>query len=221
MPRLNVSNFYYTQEDILYEEAKDKKGLTWSIHRPGPIFGFSPYSLVNLVGTLCIYASICKHEGLPLKFPGSKVAWEYYLAASDADLIAEQQIWAVVDPNGKNEAFNCNNGDVFKWEHLWKALAERFGIEKYGFEEGEKISLAEMMKDKEHVWKEIVRENQLQPTKLEDFGVSCQYVDSFLVGGDFLDSMNKSKERGFLGFRNSVNSFVAWIDKMKEYKFVP
>ena len=220
MPRLNVPNFYYTQEDILYEEAKDKKGLTWSIHRPGPIFGFSPYSLVNLVATLCIYASICKHEGLPLKFPGSKVAWEYYFVASDADLIAEQQIWAVVDPNGKNEAFNCNNGDVFKWEHLWKALAERFGIEKYGFDEGEKISLAEMMKDKGDVWEEIVRENQLQPTKLEDVGV-WWFADLILFGGDCVDSMNKSKECGFLGFRNSTNSFVAWIDKMKDYKIVP
>ncbi|XP_059454907.1 3-oxo-Delta(4,5)-steroid 5-beta-reductase-like [Corylus avellana] len=217
MPRLDVSNFYYTQEDILYEEVKDKKGLTWSVHRPNTIFGFSPYSLMNIIGTLCVYAAICKHEGLPLKFPGSKAAWEYYSVAADADLIAEQQIWAVVDPNGKNQAFNCNNGDVFKWEHLWKALAERFGIEKYGFEEGEKISLAKMMNDKGDVWEEIVRENQLQPTKLEDVGV-WWFADLVLVGGDFLDGMNKSKERGFLGFRNSVKSFVAWIDKVKDYK---
>ncbi|XP_059454450.1 3-oxo-Delta(4,5)-steroid 5-beta-reductase-like [Corylus avellana] len=220
MPRLNVQNFYYTQEDILFEEAKDKKGLTWSIHRPAAIFGFSPYSLMNIVGTLCVYAAICKHEGLPLKFPGSNAAWEYYSTAADADLIAEQQIWAVVDPNGKNEAFNCNNGDVFKWQHLWKTLAERFGIEKHGFKEGEKISLVEMMKDKGHVWEEIVRKNQLKPTKLEDVGV-WWFADLILAGGDFLDSMNKSKEFGFLGFRNSANSFVTWIDKMKDFKIVP
>jgi hypothetical protein len=126
----------------------------------------------------------------------------------------------MVDPNGKNEAFNCNNGDVFKWKHLWKVLAERFGIEKYEFEEGKKISLAKMMKDKGDVWEEIVRENQLQPTKLEDVGV-WWFVDLILVRGDFLDSINKSKEHGFLGFKNSVNSFVAWIDKMKDSKLVP
>jgi nucleoside-diphosphate-sugar epimerase len=220
LPRLNVPNFYYTQEDILFEEAKNKEGLTWSIHRPNTIFGFSPHSLMNIVGTLCVYAAICKHEGLPLKFPGSKAFWEDYYVASDADLIAEQQIWAVVDPNGWNEAFNCNNGDVFKWKHLWKALAERFGIEKYGFEGAEKVSLVEMMKDKGPVWEEIVRENQLQPTKLEDVGV-WWFADFILAGGDFVDSVNKSKEHGFTGFRNSTNSFTTWIDKMKVYKIVP
>ncbi|KAM3758111.1 hypothetical protein ACB098_01G018100 [Castanea mollissima] len=220
MPRLNVFNFYYTQEDILLEEIKNKEGLTWSVHRPNVIFGFSPYSLMNIIGTLCVYAVICKHEGIPLKFPGSKVAWENYYVASDADLIAEQQIWAVVDPSAKNEAFNCNNGDVFKWRHLWKVLAEKFGIENYGFEEGEKVSLVELMKDKGPVWDEIVRENQLQPTKLEEVG-AWWFVDLLHMVGDFVDSMNKSKEYGFLGFRNSEKSLIAWIDKMKTYKIVP
>uniref|UniRef100_A0A7N2KRI4 PRISE-like Rossmann-fold domain-containing protein n=1 Tax=Quercus lobata TaxID=97700 RepID=A0A7N2KRI4_QUELO len=220
MPRLNVFNFYYTQEDILLEEIKNKEGLTWSVHRPNVIFGFSPYSLMNIVGTLCVYAVICKHEGIPLKFPGSKVAWENYYVASDADLIAEQQIWVGVEPGARNEAFNCNNGDVFKWRHLWKVLAEKFGIENYGFEEGEKVSLVELMKDKGPVWDEIVRENQLQPTKLEEVGV-WWFGDLLHMVGDFVDSMNKSKEYGFLGFRNFEKSLIAWIDKMKAYKIVP
>ncbi|XP_075635138.1 3-oxo-Delta(4,5)-steroid 5-beta-reductase-like isoform X1 [Castanea sativa] len=220
MPRLNVPFCYYTLEDILFEEAKKKEGLTWSIHRPNTIFGFSPYSLMNIIGTLCVYAAICKHEGFPLKFPGNKESWEYYYVASDADLIAEQQIWAVVDPNARNEPFNCNNGDVFKSKHLWKVLAGQFGIENYGFVESEKISLVELMKDKGSVWDEIVRENKLQPTKLEEVG-AWWFADLMLKGGDFVDSMNKSKEYGFLGFRNSKQSLVAWIDKNKAYKIVP
>jgi hypothetical protein len=36
-----------------------------------------------------------------------------------------------------------------------------------------------------------------------------------------LDSMNKAKEHGFLGFRNSKNSFISWIDKTKASKIVP
>ncbi|KAF5468141.1 hypothetical protein F2P56_012318 [Juglans regia] len=220
LPRLNVPNFYYTQEDILFEEAKKKEGLTWSIHRPNIISGFSPYSMMNIIGTLCVYAAICKHEGLPLKFPGNKASWEGYSVASDADLIAEQHIWATVDPNARNEAFNCNNGDVFKWKHLWKVLAERFGIEKYGFEEGEKVSLVEMMKDKGPVWEEIVRKNHLQPTKLEEVGV-WWFADLFLCVEGALDSMNKSKEHGFLGFRNSKTSLITWVDKMKGHNIVP
>ncbi|KAF5739461.1 3-oxo-Delta(4 5)-steroid 5-beta-reductase-like [Tripterygium wilfordii] len=219
LPRLDVPNFYYTQEDILFEEVATKEGLTWSVHRPHHIFGFSPYSLMNIIGTLCVYAAICKHEGVPLKFPGSKAAWECYATASDADLIAEHQIWASVDPYSKNEAFNISNGDVFKWKHFWKVLAEQFGIEEYGFE-GEGPSLAEMMKNKGPVWEEIVGENQLQPTKLEEVGV-WWFADLILGGEDRLPLMNKSKEHGFLGFRNSKNSFISWIDKMKAYKIVP
>ncbi|EEF52310.1 conserved hypothetical protein [Ricinus communis] len=221
LPRLDAPNFYYTLEDIMFEEVAKKEGLTWSIHRPDQIFGFSPYSLMNIIGTLCVYATICKHEGLPLLFPGTKAAWNCYSVASDADLIAEHQIWASVDPYAKDEAFNCNNGDVFKWKHFWKVLAEQFGIEEYGFEEGEKrLSLVEMMKGKEAVWEEIVSENQLQPTKLDEVAV-WWFVDLMLGGEAVISSMNKSKEHGFLGFRNSKNSFASWIDKMKAYKIVP
>lgn len=63
MPRLKSPNFYYDLEDILFGEVEKKEGLTWSIHRPATIFGFSPYSLMNLIGSLCVYATICKHEG--------------------------------------------------------------------------------------------------------------------------------------------------------------
>uniref|UniRef100_A0A7C9CNM2 PRISE-like Rossmann-fold domain-containing protein n=1 Tax=Opuntia streptacantha TaxID=393608 RepID=A0A7C9CNM2_OPUST len=219
LPRLNVPNFYYTLEDILFEEVAKKDGLTWSVHRPTAIYGFSPYSLMNLIGSLCVYAAICKQEGVPVKFPGSKAAWECYSQASDADLIAEHHIWAAVDPYAKNEAFNCSNGDLFKWKHLWKVLGEQFGVEAVeGEEQG--ISLVEKMKGKEELWEEIVRENGLVPTKLEEVG-NWWFVDMVLGGECLLDSMNKSKEHGFLGFRNTKNAFISWIDKMKAYKIVP
>ncbi|KAB2600174.1 hypothetical protein D8674_010445 [Pyrus ussuriensis x Pyrus communis] len=184
LPRLDVPNFYYTLEDILFEEVEKKKeGLTWSVHQPNNIFGFSPYSLMNMIVALC--------------FPGSKAAWECYAVASDANLIAEQHIWAVVDPYAKNEAFNVNKGDVFKWKHFW-----------------------EMKEGKVGVLEEIVRENELQTTKLEEVAVWC-FADFVLGGETLLVSMNKSKEHGFLGFRNSKKSFISWIKKMKAYKIVP
>ncbi|KAL7156916.1 hypothetical protein ABFS83_02G041100 [Erythranthe nasuta] len=221
LPRLNHINFYYTLEDILFAEVEKKEGLTWSIHRPGNIFGFSPYSMMNLVGTLCVYAAICKHEGVPLKFPGSKIAWEGYSDCSDADLIAEHQIWAAVDRFAKNEAFNVSNGDVFKWKHFWKALAEHFGVEFVEYEEGgEEVKLEELMKDKGSVWDEIVRENGLTVTKLEEVG-TWWFSDLILGGECSLDSMNKSKEHGFLGFRNSKSSFVSWMYKVQACKIVP
>ncbi|KAK1358976.1 Progesterone 5-beta-reductase [Heracleum sosnowskyi] len=220
LSRLDAPNFYYNLEDILLENVTKKIGLTWSVHRPGVIFGFSPYSMMNLICILCVYASICKHEGAVLRFPGTREAWSSYYEASDADLIAEQEIWAAVDPKAKNEAFNCSNGDVFKWKNFWKVLAEQFEVECGEFEEGERLTLVEMMKDKGNVWDEIVKEKNLVPTKLEDIGAWLVVDLSFGIEYP-LDTMNKSKEHGFFGFRNSKSSFVHWVEKLKFSKIVP
>ncbi|XP_074574988.1 3-oxo-Delta(4,5)-steroid 5-beta-reductase-like [Curcuma longa] len=223
LPRLPVPNFYYDQEDILFDELSKKEGgVTWSIHRPTTIFGFSPTSLMNLIGTLCVYAAICRKEGAPLRWPGSQITWDGFSDASDADLIAEQQIWAAVDPYARNEAFNCSNGDVFKWKHLWAALAEQFGVEAVGYQEdAERFTLAEAMRGKEAVWADIVAEHDLVPTKLDEVG-TWWFADAMLGAPiQHLDSMNKSKEHGFLGFRNTVTSFNSWIEKMRAFKIVP
>lgn len=222
VPRLDAPNFYYTLEDIAVEAVEKKKpGLTWSVHRPAVIFGFSPHSMMNLLDSLCVYAAICKHENVPLRFPGTKAAWNCYFVASDADLIAEQQIWCCVDPNGKNEAFNCSNGDLFKWKRLWKVLADEFEVEYEEFDENaEYVSLSERMKEKGGVWDEIVRENNLTPTRLEE--VATFWFADLMFGGEcMLDSMNKSKEHGFFGFRNTENSLLSVINKMKAHRIVP
>ena len=67
-----------------------------------------------------------------MKWPGSRVVWEDFSDASDADMIAEHQIWAAIDPYAKNEAFNCSNGDLLKWKHLWPLLARELGVEWVG-----------------------------------------------------------------------------------------
>ncbi|KAG0478218.1 hypothetical protein HPP92_012937 [Vanilla planifolia] len=222
LPRLPSPNFYYAQEDALLESLRPREGaVSWSVHRPTHIFGFSPSSRMNLVGTLCVYATLCKREREPLRWPGNRIIWEGFSDASDADLIAEQHIWAAVDPYAKNEAFNCSNGDVFKWKHFWKILAGQFGVEAVGYrgEEG-RFKLEEAMKGKDELWEQIVTENQLAPTKLEQVG-NWWFLDAIFNIDEVLDTMNKSKEHGFVGFRNTEKSFISWIDKMKAYKIVP
>nr|A0A1C9CX56.1 RecName: Full=(S)-8-oxocitronellyl enol synthase CYC1; AltName: Full=Cyclase 1; AltName: Full=Iridoid synthase; Short=ISY [Camptotheca acuminata]AON76722.1 iridoid synthase [Camptotheca acuminata] len=225
LPRLNAPNFYHNLEDILIEEAAKKKGLTWSVHRPALVFGFSPYSMMNIIGALSVYAVICKHENKPLIYHGapdnSRDSWNVYADAADADLIAEHQIWAAVDSNAKNEVFNCSNGDVFKWKQMWKILAEQFEVELVGYEDGQKrMSLQERMKGKGPVWDEIVRKHKLLPTKLEDVA-QWWFADIVSQSQNLVNGVNKSKENGFLGFRDSKKSFVYWIKKMRAAKIIP
>ncbi|KAG2556771.1 hypothetical protein PVAP13_8NG149500 [Panicum virgatum] len=198
MPRLDWPNLYYGQEDLLFDAVArrgdgDGEGgaISWSVHRPNLIFGFSPRSAMNIVCSLCVYAAICRKDGVPLRWPGSLGTWEGFSSASDADLIAQQQIWAAVDPVAKNEG------------------------------EENRVKASEAMAGKEAVWAEIVEENQLVPTQLHEVA-NWWFVDAlFSVQVEFLDSMNKSKEYGFLGFRNTAKSFNSWIDRMRAYKIVP
>ncbi|CAA0839696.1 3-oxo-Delta(4-5)-steroid 5-beta-reductase [Striga hermonthica] len=221
LPRLKQENFYYDLEDLVYESALKKSTLTWSIHRPALIFGFSPCSMMNTVSTLCVYAAICKHEGRPLVYPGTYVSWTCLWDAVDSELLAEHFVWAATCPEAKNQAFNVNNGDVFKWKHLWGVLAKEFDLEAVGYEEGrEPVLLEDVMKDKDKVWDEIVRENGLVPTRLRDIA-AFWLADVVFRNKETLCSMNKNKEFGFLGFRDTTKSFLNCIKKMRAYKFIP
>ncbi|CAM6015774.1 unnamed protein product [Sphagnum balticum] len=219
-PRLPCPNFYYTLEDIVFDTVKQKQGLTYSVHRPNVIFGFTAGSLMNLVCTLAVYASICKYEGKPLIFPGNRVCWEQFFDASDASLIAEQEIWACLDPKAKNQAFNISNGDVYTWKRLWYLLAETYELQVPEYK-GEPTSLSEMMKGKEQVWDKIVQENGLQPLKLLDVVGHWWFADLMLNQPiENMSSMNKSREYGFLNWRDSEKSFVSAIEKARKNKLV-
>jgi nucleoside-diphosphate-sugar epimerase len=218
-PRLPCPNFYHTQEDIVFDTVKQKQGLTYSVHRPTVIFGFTAGNLMNMVCTLAVYASICKYEGKPLIFPGNRVCWTQLFDASDASLIAEQEIWASLDPKAKNQAFNSSNGDLFIWKRLWHLLAEKYELQVPEYK-GEPTSLSELMKGKEQVWDKIVQENGLQPLELHEVG-HWWFADLLLNQPmENVSSMNKSREHGFLGWCDTEKSFLSAIDKARANKVV-
>jgi hypothetical protein len=86
MPRLGWRNFYYDQEDVLFDALSQSQrsggGISWSVHRPNLILGFSPRSAMNIVCSLCVYAAICRKEGVPLQWPGSQGSWKGFSTAS-------------------------------------------------------------------------------------------------------------------------------------------
>ena len=221
VPRLPCDQYYHNQEDIIFDAVKRSHNrLTYSIHRPTVIFGFAAGNLMNIIGTLAVYALICKQEGKKLVWPGNQFTYERLFDASDADLIAEQEIWACVEPAAKNQAFNTSNGDVFKWKKLWQLMADRFGME-VGEYSGQGITLAEAMQDKDAVWAEVEKKYNLEPTPLHKIA-HWWFADIILNQVDEnVSSMNKSKEFGFLGWRNSETAFQEVLDKMHANRLIP
>ncbi|KAL8490118.1 hypothetical protein ACS0TY_025863 [Phlomoides rotata] len=197
LPRLKQENFYYNIEDLVYEVG-----------------------MMSMVSTLCVCAVICMHENKPLVYTGTEDSWTCMMDCVDSELLADHLIWAGTDRKAKNEAFNVNNGDVFKWKHMWGVLGEQFGVESVGYEGREPILLEDLMKGKDEVWDEIVKKNDLVPTKLRDIA-AFWLVDVVFRNKEMLSSMNKNKELGFLGFRDSTKSFVNCVKKMRDYTLIP
>lgn len=223
-PRLPFPNFYYALEDIIASRAHDQS-FTYSIHRCSLIMGKSTRSLYNPVLTLAVYASICKHKGWPLRYPGNRYTWEHFCDMSDSRLVAEQQIWAAVTSGkAKNQAFNCTNGDVFSWKTLWKLLAQLFELEFILplFDEKEDMfDMAEFVKDKGGIWKEIVQKYKLYETQMEE--ITCFPALQVVLRFEFqhVCSMNKSREFGFFGYANTFESFKYWIEELKQINVIP
>lgn len=126
--RLPVENFYYAQEDELFNAAA-RDSFTWTVHRPHTIIGYAVGNAMNMGVTLAVYASLCKHLGRPFLFPGSPQQWHGLTDVTDARLLASHLSWAATTPAAANQAFNVVNGDVFRWRWLWPKLAMYFGIE--------------------------------------------------------------------------------------------
>ena len=125
-----------------------------------PCSGSRQGNAMNMVATICAYASICQETGKPFVFPGSETQWNGVTYVTDAELLAEQILWCAGDERGQNEPFNIANGDVFRWRWLWPQVAEYFGVPWEGFE-GEPRTLETAMAGAERVWGDMVSRHGL------------------------------------------------------------
>jgi nucleoside-diphosphate-sugar epimerase len=218
-PRLPGENFYYTQEDIVFEFAS-RVGFGWTVHRPHTIVGYAVGNLMNLGVTLATYASICKATGRPFIFPGSPTQYSSLTDVTDARLLARHLAWASTTPAARNEAFNVVNGDVFRWRRMWAAIAEYFDIEPASYP-GEARPLQEQMADAGPHWDRIVSENSLQPNRLERLA-SAWHADGDLGRSiECVNDMSKSRRFGFLAYQESARSFFDLFDRLRQEHLIP
>jgi nucleoside-diphosphate-sugar epimerase len=204
-PRLEVDNFYYAQEDAVFEAA-EQQGFSWSVHRAHTIVGASVGNAMNMGLTLAVYAAICRERGLPFIFPGSEVRWNSLGDITDSRILAAQMIWASTSERGRNEAFNTVNGDTFRWRTMWPRIAEMLGVEPEGFE-GRQRPLRELMADAEPTWRALAERHSLVEPDLGRIA-SPWHTDGDLGRGiEMLADSGKAREAGFEDFVRSERSF--------------
>jgi nucleoside-diphosphate-sugar epimerase len=217
--RLPYDNFYYEQEDILFDAAA-RRGFTWSVHRPHTMIGWALGNAMNMGVTLALYGSICRETGRPFVFPGSPEQYEGVTDITDARLLARQLAWAATAPAAANEAFNIVNGDVFRWKRMWGVLAEGIGVEPAPYP-GHATPLVDQMRDAGPVWDEIVARRGLEPFALETLA-SWWHTDADL--GRTLETftgMGKSRRFGFLDYQDSAESFLDVIERLRAERVIP
>ena len=123
-PRLSSPNFYYAQEDELFDAAA-RNGFSWSVHRAHTVFGFAIGNAMNMVLTLSAPTRrSARSAGRRSSSPARPPSGTSVTDVTDADLLAEQMIWTATHDAGRNEAFNIANGDVFRWRWLWPQIAD-------------------------------------------------------------------------------------------------
>ncbi|WP_375552537.1 SDR family oxidoreductase [Rhodophyticola porphyridii] len=218
-PRLPGPNFYYDQEDELFDAA-ERWGFSWSVHRPHTLVGHALGNAMNMGVTLAVYASICREKEHPFVFPGSAAQYSAVTDITDARLLADHLAWAATEPLAADTAFNVANGDLFRWERMWSRIAGYFGLTPAPLPEQPR-PLAHQMAKADAVWKDIVDKHELAPHSATRL-TSWWHTDADLGREiECFTDMRNSRERGFLRWQRSEASFFDLFDRLIEEHVIP
>jgi nucleoside-diphosphate-sugar epimerase len=218
--RLPYDNFYYVQEDILFEAA-ERDGFTWTVHRPHTMIGWALGNAMNMGVTLAVYGAICRETGRGFRYPGSHDQWEAVTDVTDARLLADHLLWAATTPAAANQALNIVNGDVFRWRRLWPRLAAALNVEPVPFD-GEPAPLEQQMADAVDVWPDIVRRHNLRGDLDVEKLASWWHTDADLGRTiETFTDMGRSRRLGFEGVRDTESSFLDLFARLRTERIVP
>ena len=218
-PRLPGLNFYYTQEDILFDAAA-KGGFGWTVHRSHTMIGYARGNAMNMGVTLAVYATLCKEKGEPFLFPGSHEQWNALTDVTDARILAEQLEWAALTPKAYGHAFNISNGDLFRWRWLWPQLAAYFGVEPQG-PPPEISPLESRMGGAAAEWKAVAAKYDLAEADVDKL-VSWWHTDGDLGRTiECVNDMTQSRLLGFHAYQPTSASFFELFDRLKAERVIP
>ncbi|KAF2461897.1 NAD dependent epimerase/dehydratase family protein-like protein [Lineolata rhizophorae] len=246
-PRVTLeSNFYYPQEDALFEWCR-KQGVHWNVVRPSHIWGAVPDAAMNIGYPLAIYAAVQAKLGRKLEFPGDMVAWQNPVVQSNAMMNSYIEEWAVLTDAAADEAFNAHDGAEFSFSRLWAKMAEWYGTEAKHPDDNAKymemkspysppprgygepgltrvsFTLAQWAKQPEvlQAWKEIAKEHDLMDKELHDQDRIFGFADGVSMRHPLLLSSAKLRKLGFLGYVDTIDSVREVFEHFAKFKMIP
>jgi nucleoside-diphosphate-sugar epimerase len=220
MPRPPTDDFYFRQEDFLWQRASEHD-FAWTTFRPSLIVGGGQGSNLSSILAMAVYASLWREAGLPAPFPGSPDA-RGVNQMTDANLLARAISWATQAPDARNSIFNITNGDVFAWEYLWPILTEEIGVVAGA---PGPIKVQDYVKDHAATWGRLVRRHSLKV----DEDPFAYLGESYALADYTLDKAWRSivlsniaiLKAGFTDCIDTGESIRGWIARWRELGMLP
>jgi nucleoside-diphosphate-sugar epimerase len=221
-PRVPGADFYYSEEDCVRARQQGRR-WTWTATRPHSVCGYARGNPLNLAVALGIYGSLQKALGGSFAFPASAACFEARFNVADSELLARASIWCSTTPRCGNEAFNINNGDVFRWRELWPKLAGFFGLQAAG---PQPQRLPEFFAAHEAAWKGLERSRGLLPFPYERLARWAQGDyhpphSRFACEYDVVSDLAKARRHGFGERLDSADMFLRLFARLRAERVLP
>jgi nucleoside-diphosphate-sugar epimerase len=221
-PRVAGADIYYSEEDLVRARAHER-GWRWTALRPHAVCGYAQGNPLNLAVVLGVFAALVRSEGAELFFPASPACFETRFNVMDSELLARAALWCSTRPECGNEAFNINNGDVFRWQDMWPRIAAHFGLRAAG---PGREPLMDYLGARGDHWQRMARAHDLAPFPYEravrwiqgdyrppNSRLACEY--------DVVADLGKLRRFGFREELDSARMFQRLFARLQSQRVIP
>ncbi|WP_207477281.1 SDR family oxidoreductase [Arenibaculum pallidiluteum] len=210
-------NIYLAQEAQLRRRA-ERSAWDFVALRPDVVVGDIHGNPMNIALVVGVFAELSRALGIPMRFPGTDLAYRQLVQFTDSGLLARASAWAASSERASGEAFNVTNGDVFRWERMWADAAAHLGMETAA---PVPLTLERHMADKGPLWREIATAKGLVQPDLATL-VGWGFGDFiFHTETDVISDVNKIYRHGFRERMDSAASLRAALDSLKRQRILP
>lgn len=194
------------------------KSWSWSALRPGVVGSQVAGNMMNLALSIALYASLCRALVLPLRFPASPATWNSIVDHTDGTLLAAATVWAAENDAARNQAFNVNNGDLWRWSELWPAIARWFELD---CAPAAALSFQQLFRDYRPQWQALAEQAGLRQTDLLQLndGRFADFVFSWDY--DMFGDGSKIRRAGFSHYRATDQMFFDLFSQFRQAKIIP
>ncbi|KAK4987757.1 hypothetical protein LTR50_004410 [Elasticomyces elasticus] len=249
-PRVDLEpNFYYPQEDILYNYCKEHPEASWNIMCPAWIIGAVNNAAMNALHPLAVYAAVQAHKNEVLAYPGDIGAWLGVCEHSTAMLTGYQSEWAVLEDRCKNQKFNASDSSPLPNNRLWPELGRWYGCKDIGRPELDDSKITTLdpgdiptplgygppakprfsftlsdwaTKPENHkAWQDIMKKHNLTHNPFEDVEAHFTFGDAAAWGLALALSMNKARYFGWTGYVDTLESLFKSYDELNKLGMLP